>query len=448
MKMPSVSLLILLLATPLSLADDWPQWMGPKRDGIWRETGLLKSFPESGPKVKWRVPVRSGYAGPAVAGGRIFMMDWKTEAKPKEGGMPKLPGTERVVCFNEADGKLLWQHEYEATYKISYPNGPRTTPLVEEDRVYTLGAMGKLLCLNSKNGDVIWSKDLMKEYKISDPLVWGWSAHPMIDGDKLICLVGGKNAGVVAFDKKSGKELWRSLNAKEICYAPPVVHQKGDLRQLIVWYDVAVAGMNIQTGEILWTVPFPENGNPQRPAVAISHPRVFGDHVFVSQFYDGAMVLKLTFDPPDADVVWISPKDTGNHKDTINILMAPAIVVDEHIYGMAGNGELRCLKALTGEVVWRTPGPTGKRPALFATTFIIPNEDRYFMFNDQGELILAELSPKGYEEKSRFKLLEATSFARGRDIVWSHPAFANKRMYARNDKEVICVELSNGSENN
>jgi outer membrane protein assembly factor BamB len=445
MKLRLVVFFVLLtLATTASIvsADDWPQWLGPQRDGVWRETGLLKSFPDEGPKVKWRTPIQSGYAGPAVADGRVFLMDWKTETTPERGGIAKIPGKERVVCFNEADGKQRWEYSYETTYQISYPNGPRTTPVVESDRVYTLGAMGRLLCLNAKNGEVVWSKDLMKEYEMESALVWGWSAHPMIDGKKLICMVGGKDAGVVAFDKMTGKELWRSLNAKEICYASPVIYERGKLRQLIVWYDIGIAGMNIDSGEILWSIPFPEDGNPQRPAVAISHPRLFGDHLFVSNFYDGSIVIRLETEPADAEVVWVSPKDTGNQKETMNVLMAPAIVVEDHIYGMAGNGELRCLKAKTGEVVWRDPGPTGKRPALFATTFIVPSEDHYFMFNDQGELILANLSPKGYEELGRAEILQATSFARGRNIVWSHPAFANKRMYARNDKELICVELA------
>jgi len=430
------------------VAEDWPQWLGPHRDGVWSESGILKEFPEGGPRTLWRAEVNAGYSGPAVADQRVFVTDRTVDkkAEPREGGIGKVPGKERVLCFEAETGESLWTHEYDCTYQISYSLGPRTTPLVEDDRVYTFGAMGDLLCLNTQDGSVIWSHKIAKDYefaaKFGVPVVWGWSAHPLIDGDQLIILVGGKKAGVVAFNKMTGKELWRAIDAEEIGYASPVVFEQDGKRQLIVWHDVAIQGLDISTGEVLWRVPFPEDGNPQRPAVPISHPRLFGNRLFVSTFYEGSMLLEIETAPPDAQVVWSSPKDIGNHKDSLNTLMAAAIVVDDHIYGQAGNGELRCLNAATGDVVWRDLTLTGGRSAMFATTFIIPNGDRYFMYTDQGELLITTLDPKGFQELDRTKLLETTGFARGREIVWSHPAFANKRIYARNDKELICVDLA------
>ena len=269
----------------------------------------------------------------------------------------------------------------------------------------------------------------------------------MIDGDKLICLVGGKDAGIVAFDKKTGTEIWRSVDAKEIGYASPVIFESNGRRQLVVWHDVAVRGLDPATGKKLWNIPFPAADKIQRPAVTIANPTLAGNRLFVSDFYNGSLMLDLAEDKADAEELWSSPEDLGGHADTINTLMAASVIRDGHIYGFAGDGEMRCLKVETGEVVWRDRKPAGGKKALFATIFIIPigeTGNRYFLYTDQGELIIANLSPGGYEEVARAKVLDATSFARGRDVVWSHPAFANRRMYARNDKELACFDLSNG----
>ncbi len=436
----------MLLISP-AVADDWPQWMGPKRDGVWRESGIVSNFPPNGPKKLWSAPVNAGYTGPAVANGRVFVMDRVAE-QPKDARkamVEGVPGEERILCLDAETGESLWERKFEVLYKISYPAGPRATPLVDEDVVYCLGAMGHLHCLNVADGTTVWKKDFMKEFGMERPLVWGWSAHPMIDGNKLICLVGGKDAGVVAFDKKTGAEIWRSVDAEEIGYAPPVLYESNGKRQLIVWHDVAVRGLDPATGKKLWNIPFPAYDGIQRPAVTIANPTLAGNRLFVSDFYNGSLMLELAEDKADAEELWSSPKDIGGHKDTINTLMGAAVIRDGHLYGFAGTGEMRCLKVETGEVVWRNLKAVGEKPALFATIFIVPvgeSGNRYFLYTDQGELIIANLSPDGYEEVARVKLLDATSFARGRDVVWSHPAFANRRVYARNDKELACFDLS------
>src|SRR5262249_25277324 len=169
----------------------------------------------------------------------------------------KVPKTERVLCFRASDGKLLWKHEYDAPYAgIGYRAGPRTTPVVHQGKVYTLGTMGHLHCLDAAQGTVLWSKDFMKKYKAKPP-VWGWSAHPLLDGDKLICMVGGKGSAVMAFDKDTGKELWRALSTEEICYVPPVIIKAGGKRQLIVWHSEAVNSLDPEKGTKYWSVPYP-----------------------------------------------------------------------------------------------------------------------------------------------------------------------------------------------
>jgi outer membrane protein assembly factor BamB len=440
-------LLIQGVAPPAARADDWPQWLGPKRDGVWRETGILDRFPKGGPKVLWRAPLGAGYTGPAVVGNRVYVMDRQAVplAKGAEGfGKGGLSGKERVLCLNAADGKPVWKHEYDCTYKIYYPSGPRTTPVVDAGKVYTLGAMGDLLCLDAATGKVHWSKNLLEDYKIRPPL-WGYAAHPLIDGDRLICLVGGKGSAVAAFDKNTGKELWHALTVKEVGYAPPVIVQAGGKRQLIVFHTEAVTALDPATGKVYWSQPFPIGGEPTRPGITVSTPLQAGDLLYLTSPHHGSLMLKLAADKPAASIVWKSKETSSIEKtDALHSLMSTPLLKDGYLYGVCAFGELRCLKAATGERVWQSYAATAGRKALFANAFLVRQGDRFWIFNDAGDLILARLTPRGYEEVSRAHLLEPTLFSRGRDVVWSHPAFANRCVYVRNDKEIVCVSLAAG----
>src|SRR5262245_13400979 len=252
--MRGISLLVVICVAGVSWADDWPRWQGPRGDGVWREAGILKKFPAGGPKVLWRREIGGGFTGPAIAGGKVYVMDRQGEqfAKGKEAPTKAgLRGSERILCLDAADGKLLWKHEYVCLYTIRYARGPRTTPVVHGGKVYTLGAMGDLFCLDAAGGKVLWSKNLAKEYKTKPP-VWGYAAHPLVDGDTLYTLAGGDGSAVVALDKDSGKERWRALTVEEVGYAPPVMIEAGGQRQLIVWHTEALNSLNPKTGEVLW----------------------------------------------------------------------------------------------------------------------------------------------------------------------------------------------------
>jgi outer membrane protein assembly factor BamB len=436
-----------LVAGPAS-ALDWPQWLGPNRDGVWRETGLLARFPAGGPKVLWRTPLGTGYSGPAVAEGRIYVMDRQraldADGKPRRPTREGIPGIERVVCLSAADGKRIWKHEYDCPYTISYASGPRTTPLVHQDRVYTLGAMGDLLCLERASGKVRWAKNLVKEYKLDGPPVWGWAGHPLLDGDLLYCLVGGEGSAVVAFHKDTGKEVWRALSTEEIGYSPPMIYEAGGKRQLIIWLSESINALDPATGKAYWTQAYPVGVPLQRPAVNIATVRRMDDLLFLSTYYHGPMMLKLAADRPDATVLWKGKSNNVAKPDGVHILMAAPMLKDGYIYGVCANGELRCLKADTGQQLWETYAATGGKKTDCATAFIVPQGDRYILFNDQGDLILAHLSPKGYQEIDRAHILEPVQEARGRQVVWSHPAFAERCVFARNDKEMVCISLAAG----
>jgi len=419
-------------------ADDWPQWLGPQRDGVWRETGLIEKFPAGGPKVRWRTPIGGGYAGPAVVKGRVYVADRQLASGASNPSDPfargEIPGTERLLCLNEADGNLLWKHEYNCAYTVSYPAGPRVTPLVHDGKVYVLGAEGHLLCLDSEKGKVIWSRELTKDYNTKTPL-WGFAAHPLIDGNKLICVVGGEGSVAVAFDKDTGKELWRALSAKEPGYCPPMIYEFAGKRQLIIWHPEAVNALDPETGKVYWS-----HAVEAKSGLSVPTPRKDGDRLFITSFYNGSLMLKV--DSAQPSVVWRSKKVSEKDTDGLHSIMPTPFIADGHIYGVCSYGQFRCLKADTGDRLWETFEPTGGKEARWANAFIVKNGSRYFLFSEKGDLIIARLTPEKYEEIGRAHLLEPTNTAAGRDVVWSHPAFANRSVYARNDKEIVCVSLA------
>ena len=422
---PAALLLAVWLGSGPGLrAADWPQWLGPERDAVWREAGILRRFSTNGPSFRWRTPIGTGYAGPAVAQGRVYVTD-------------RVGATERVLCLNEADGKILWKHAYECPYTISYASGPRATPVVDEGKVYTLGAQGDLRCLAADSGRVLWARALTKDFGIRTP-VWGFAGHPLIEGNKLICLVGGAGSVVVAFDKNTGKELWRALSAKEPGYVPPMIYQAGGRRQLIVWHPESLNSLDPETGRVFWTQPF-----ESRVGLCVSTPRQLGDLLFVTAFYNGPLMMRLDATQPTAKLLWRGKSSSEQKTDGLHSIMSTPFLEDGHIYGVCSYGQLRCLKADTGERLWETfAATTDGKPVRWANAFLIKNGDVFFLPNEKGDLIIARLSPRGYEELSRAHLLEPDNHDCGRNVVWSHPAFANRCIYARNDREIICVSLA------
>jgi outer membrane protein assembly factor BamB len=323
---------------------------------------------------------------------------------------------------------------------MSYPAGPRATPLVSAGAVFTLGAEGNVSCLNVTNGAVIWSRDFKKDYKISTPL-WGFAGNPLLDGNKLICLAAGSNTTVVALDKDTGKELWHALNAKEPGYSSPVIINAGGLRQLIVWDPQSVNSLDPETGKVYWSS---NSTAPIRSGMTISTPRQMGDLLFLTCFYNGSWALKLDSAKPGASTLWQSQRISEKNTDGLHSVFSTPFLEDGYIYGVCSYGQLRCLNATNGDRIWETfnaTTPDGKE-MRWANAFIVKNGDRFFLFNEKGDLIIAKLTPKGYEELSRAHIIDPVNRDPGRLVVWSHPAFANRRVYARNEKEIVCVDLA------
>ncbi len=421
---------------PQVRADDWNQWLGNERDSVWRETGIAAEIPASGLPVKWRAPAGLGYSGPAVSDGRVFVADYLLqtgEIANSPGTRNELTGQERLLCLDADNGTVLWKHEYDRPYKLSYASGPRVTPTVDGSRVYTLGAMGDLQCLNVEDGRLLWSRQLAEDYNVEVP-IWGFAGHPLVDGERLICLVGGEGSVAVAFNKQTGEELWRALSAKEPGYCPPTMIEAGGVQQLVIWHPESINGLNPETGEVYWSVPLePSYG------MSIAAPRQSGAYLFASGVGNAGVVLKLADDKPAAEVLWRGTSNNGLYASN-----STPFIEDGVIYGCdSTSGQLMGVDLQSGARLWETLDPTtGGRRAQYGTAYIVKQADRYWLFNDSGDLILANLSRDGYKERGRFHVLDPTNEAFRRKVVWSHPAFANRCVYARNDKELVCVSLA------
>ncbi|NNC88499.1 MAG: PQQ-like beta-propeller repeat protein [Akkermansiaceae bacterium] len=435
-------LVLAALAPPVLDADDWPQWFGPGRDGIWREAGIVEKFPEGGPKVLWRTPIHRGYAGPAVADGRVYVIDREVSDPSKAPANPfktgKVPGNERLLCLDAATGKVVWEQAYDCTYGISYAAGPRATPTVDGDRVYTLGAEGNLFCRSAGDGAEIWSHDFNELCGV-ETQVWGFAASPLVEGGLLICLAAGDGSTAMAFDKRTGKEVWRALSARDPGYCPPRIIEHAGRRLLIVWHPESVNALDPATGESVWTIPW-----KIRSGLTIPTPQPVGDeHLFLSSFYNGSMMLKLQPDHTTPEVVYRTGHASEKKTTHLHGIMNTAVLHDGHLYAACSYGEFRCMEAATGKRLWESLEPIGlERPTRWGTVFVTPHEDRFFLFTERGDLVIARLSAKGYVEVDRAHVIAPDGIdLRQREIVWSHPAYARKCCFVRNDSEVICLSL-------
>jgi outer membrane protein assembly factor BamB len=417
----------LVVLTANALAEDWPQWRGPTRDGVWTETGLVEKFASDKLEPKWKAPIGSGYSGPTVAKGKVYVMDRLT--KPEE--------VERILCFEEQTGKPLWTQSYPMIYGRvgGYPAGPRASVTIHDGRAYAIGTMGSFHCLEADSGKILWEKDLQKLYDIKLP-GWGIAGSPFIVDNLVVLHIGGKGKCILALDRVTGEEKWTAL-ADRAQYTTPVLVQQGGQNVIVVWTGDNVAGLAPADGKVLWQIEW----KPRQMPIGVATPVVEKDQIFFTSFYDGSLMLKLAQDKPAAEKVWQLVGQNEINTDALQSIISTPVLVDNYVYGVDSYGQLRGLEGATGKRLWENLTAVPK--ARWSTIHFVKNGDKYWLFNERGELIIAQLSPSGYTEISRAKLVEPTMDqlrSRG-GVCWSHPAFANKCIFARNDKELVCASL-------
>jgi outer membrane protein assembly factor BamB len=434
-------MMAVMMMTVSASAADWPQWMGPNRDGLWTEPGILTKLPDGGPKKLWQQPIEGGYSGPAVAAGRLVVLDYvrkQGDPKPDPGRKNELDGQERVLAFDAATGKPLWQHSYNCPYHVSYPAGPRCTPTIDGDRVYTLGTMGHLHCLDAKTGDVIWKKDFITDYNAKMP-IWGFTGHPLIYKDMLICTVGGPESLLIAFDKATGSVKWKAIATPETDgpgYCPPSIVEAGGTTQCVVWHPTAIVSVNPDTGKEYWK----ESLKPSY-GMSIMMPRTENGWLYAGGIGNAAIAMRLDDKAPKAEAMWRGSKHSAVYPANSTPLIEQGV-----IYGVDVSGHLRAVDMATGQRHWESTDATvdaPQQPVPHGTAFLVRNtaNGHYYLFNEKGSLIIAKLSAEKYTEIDRAKLLEPTTPAFNRTVVWSHPAFANHCIFVRNDTTLACFEM-------
>jgi len=429
--------LFLFLGTrnPPLIAADWPEFRGPDRAGVWRAEGLIDSFEglaDPLPRV-WSSPVGAGYSGPTVAGEGVYLMDRGAPGSNEE--------VERIVCVDRATGIPRWIHSYPCVYGgIDYGYGPRTSVTVRDGKAWTLGMMGNLHCLDAESGQVIWAKDLAREYKIQMP-IWGLAASPLVEGEILVVQVSAPDdsACFVGFDRNTGREKWRAF-ADRGSYVSPVMITQAGARVLVAWSGQRIAGLDAATGKVHWEIATPPNKMPINvPGPAFSED---GTLMFLSAFYDGSRLIELSRTALTATEVWHRKGINERTTDALHCMISPPYFAGGFIYGIDSYGQMRCLDPKTGGRVWENLAaiPQGR----WGTGFMVPEGDRTWIMTERGELVIARLTPQGYNEIDRTKLIEPTTPLKQREegtVLWSYPAFAGTQVFVRTDKELICVEL-------
>jgi outer membrane protein assembly factor BamB len=419
----SAVVLLMGVGAVASWAEDWPQWRGAGRDAVWNETGTLEQFAAGGLAERWRAEVGWGYSSPVVAGGRVYVTDADLSG-------PR--ARERVHCFDEASGKVVWEQGYAVDYvtrrfaDATNKSGPAATPIVRDGRVYTLGRCGDLFCLDAVSGAVVWRIELERAYPGSKLVC---NASPLIEGELLIAMVGATpGACVIALEKGSGKEVWRAL-AEGGTNSSPIVVTAGGVRQLIVWTEESVTSLDPATGRTHWRQRLAKTSD-----YVVSTPVVRGKWLLV-----GGLMMSLDAEKPAASVVW--PKSRVTARRVLSNTSS-AMMDGECVYTAKSSGELVCLDAKTGEQIWESGKVTELRSG--ASIHMTVHGDDVLLYTDRGELIRARLTRGGYEEMGRASLVEPTCQYGARRCAWSPPAFADGRVFVRNDARVVCYGLVKG----
>lgn len=397
-----LGLLLLLSVGSVCLAQpntNWPQWRGPNRDGVSKETGLLKQWPADGPPLAWKAAgAGRGYSSFSVANGRLFTMGLRGDR-------------EFVVAFDVATGKEAWATPHGSAFRNDRGDGPRGTPTIDGDRVYALGGSGDLSALEARTGKIIWSKNVLKEFGGRN-IRWGISESPLIVGNKVLVNPGGPGASIVALNKSNGSLIWKS-QSDEAGYSSAIPLQVNGGTQVVFFTGERAVGLDLNDGRLLW-----EYARPSNDVANVATPIARANRVFISSDYGtGGGVVEIKPDGK-AQEIWFT-KEMRNHHSS-------SVLVGDHLYGFS-SAILTAMKFDTGELAWRDRS-VGKGSLVYA-------DGRLYCFSENGVVGLVEATPSGYVERGRFRIQQ------GDLPMWTHPVVAGGRLYLRDQDTIYAYDV-------
>jgi outer membrane protein assembly factor BamB len=400
---------LILAGGSVARAGDWPQWLGPNRDGASPEKVTPWKTP---PKVLWRQAVAEGHSSPVVAGGQVFL---HTRGNGND--------EEALAAFDTQTGKLLWRASYpRGEFTSVFGSGPRATPAVSGSHIFTVGVTGVLTCFEVETGKQFWQVDTLKKFEAPN-LQFGVSCSPLVEGDKVLLNVGGKGASVVAFNKQNGEVAWKALDDRA-SYSSPIAIGKGSERQLIFLTADGLVSLRPDDGKLFWRFPLKD-----ALSESSTTPVRAGDLLIGSSVTAGSVALRVAAkdSSPDVSQVWKNPALTC-------YFSTPVPVGKEHVYMVNGSiipppqASLRCVETATGKVLWHKP-----RVGKYHASLLRTGDDKLLMLDDAGNLVLLDPNPKEYRELARAKVCGET---------WAHPALSDGKLYIRDAKELICLEIT------
>jgi outer membrane protein assembly factor BamB len=402
----SFATVVLLALAQLAIgqsAANWPQWRGPNRDGISKETGLLKEWPAAGPTLVWKASgAGRGYSSLSIANGKVYTMGVRGNR-------------EFVIAFDIATGKEAWSTAHGAVFENDRGDGPRGTPTIDGDRVYALGGSGDLSALDARTGKIIWTKNILKEFGGSN-IQWGISESPLILGNKVLVNAGGPGASMVALNKADGSVIWKS-QSDEAGYSSAIPLEVNGATQVVFFTAARAVGLDANSGRLLWDYAHPSNRTAN-----VATPIARGNRVFISSDYGtGGGVVEIKPDNK-AQEIWFT-KDMRNHHSS-------SVLVGDYLYGFSSS-ILTAIKFDTGEIAWRDRS-VGKGSLVYA-------DGNLYCFSENGVVGLVEATPTGYKEKGRFRIQQ------GSLPTWTHPVVAGGRLYLRDQDTIYAFDVRGSS---
>jgi outer membrane protein assembly factor BamB len=398
----SVILGAILTAVAQKPVADWPQWRGPNRDGVSKETGLLKQWPQGGPPLAWKATgAGTGYSSMAIANGRIFTMGLRGDK-------------EYIIAFDVATGREAWATAHGSAYRDSRGDGPRGTPTIEGNKGYALGANGDLSCFDTTTGRVLWTLNVLSKFGGSNPN-WGLSESPLVLGDKVLVNAGGPGASIVALNKKDGSLIWKS-QSDHAAYSSGIPVNAGGVDQVVFFTSKRAVGLDVRDGRLLW-----EYQRPANDVANVATPVARANRVFISSDYGtggGVVEIKAAGGSVRADEVYFT-REMKNHHST-------SILVGDHLYGFSSS-ILTAMKFDSGEIAWRDRS-VGKGSLVYA-------DGHLYCFSENGVVGLVEATPAGYREKGRFTIKQESL------PTWTHPVVVGGRLYIRDQNTIYAYDV-------